>query len=75
MNYYYGSQIPVKLIEQSNNYNMAESIENEDVEIETESPFQQEIEDDVEEHRLAEMSEPYDEEVLDGSKIKSIEKI
>lgn len=72
---YYGSPIPVKLIKPSNNYAVVESLENEDVEIETEKPFHQEVEDDVEEHRLAEMIEPFDEEVLDGSKMKSIEKL
>lgn len=75
MNYYYGSQIPVKLINPTNNYGVAESLDHEDVEIETERPFHEEVEDDVEEHRLAEMSEPFDEEVPDESKIKSIEQL
>ncbi|XP_050053374.1 sporozoite surface protein 2-like [Aphis gossypii] len=73
MNYYYGPQMP--LITPNNNYEVAESLENEDVEIETEKPFHQEVEDDVEEHRLAEMSEPFDEEGPDETKIKSFEKI
>jgi len=75
MNYYYGPQIPVKLIKPNNNYSVAESLEQEDVETETERPFHQEVEDDVEEHRLAEMSEPFDEEVPDESKIKLLEKL
>jgi len=72
---YYGSQIPMKLMNPSNDYDAEESLENEDVEIETEKPFHQEIEDDVEQHRLGEMNEHFDEEVPDESKIKSIEKI
>ncbi|VVC27007.1 Hypothetical protein CINCED_3A012860 [Cinara cedri] len=84
--YNYGSRMPPKLVKPSTGYDVKESPENEDVESETEKPFQQDVEDDMEEHRLdemGEMNEPmseigesFDEEEPSESKlIKSVKNI
>lgn len=75
MNYFYGPQLPSKMIIPNVSYSVEESAENEDREAVTEKPFHQEVEEDVEEHRLAELSEPFDEVDTSESKTKSFEKL
>lgn len=75
MNYIYTGRKPAKLIIPNPNFEMEESHENEEVEVETERPFQQEVEDDVEEHRLAELEEPFEEVDLAESKTKPQKKL
>lgn len=75
MNYYYGSSMPSDVIEpNADEYATEESLENDDVETETRKPFHKEVEEDVEEHRLAEMSEPYDEDDPVDRTIKAFDK-
>lgn len=78
MNYFYKNRLPMKTIAPINSYDANESQENEDenVEAETEKPFSEQIEDDVEEHRLAEITEPfYEEEPTEESNLRSLEKL
>lgn len=75
MNYYYGNRMPAKRVIPNNSYDVKESLENEDVEVETEKPFHQEVEDDVEEHRLAELSEPFDDEDPSETEMKPFENL
>lgn len=79
MNYFYKNRLPpMKTIAPSHSYDVNESPENEDenVEAETEKPFSEQIEDDVEEHRLAEITEPfYEEEPTQESNLRSLEKL
>jgi len=76
MNYYNANRAPSRMIEpNNNNYAVEESLENEDVEDETEKPFHQEVEDDVEEHRIAELNEPFDDDDPAESTIKVFDKL
>lgn len=71
MTYNYGSKMPLKMGKPSVGYDVKESPEHEDVESDTEKPFQQDAEDDMDEHKfeemadiggpMGEMSEPMDE--------------
>lgn len=74
MNYFYGPQVPSKMIIPNASYSVEESQENDDLESTTEKPFQQEVEEDVEEHRLAELNDPFDEVDTSESMTKSFEK-
>lgn len=76
MNYYYRNRVPSKMIAPIHNYDVVESPEDEseNIENETEKPFHEQIEDDVEEHRLAEISGPFDEEEPAESHMKSFKK-
>lgn len=71
MNYIYGPRLQANKAITNANYNVDENLENEDVETETEKPFHQEIEDDVEEHGLAELGDTFDEEEPAESKLHS----
>lgn len=74
MNYYYGPQVPMN-VEPNNAYAVEESQEHEDVEVETQKPFSEDIEEDVEEqHRLADLAEQF-EEVPEESKVKPVENL
>lgn len=64
MNNFYRNRLPAKMFAPYHSYDVNESQENADgdVEAETEKPFSQQIEDDVEDHRLAEITEPFEED-------------
>lgn len=58
--YNYGSKMPLKMSKPNtnpNHYNVKESPENEDVESDTEKPFQQDAEDDMDEHKFEDMTD------------------
>lgn len=76
MNSFYGNRMPSKIIiPTGNNYEVDENPEHEETDTDTEKPFHQEVEDDVEEHRLGELNEPFDDDDPAESTLKVFKKL